>query len=405
MTGEQIVASIDIGTVSVKCVVAVCAKQEEVTVIGTGTAAMKGMRGGVVHNRAEVVSAIRRAKEEAALMAGCDLEEVVVTVSGQLSEGMNSAGSWRVKTGEVSRDDIVQVLDIACARRLPDHREVAFCIPGQFLADEQISVGRPLGVRAVRLEVLTHLIVTQRGTQAELEACCREAGVQVKTFIHSGVATAEVYLRESDRESGAIIIDIGGNTTEVAVYCGGALVYTSVIPFGGEHVTADLQECLSLPMVEAERLKQVAGCALAWTVGEHERVEVPGGMGGKTRTLKRDHVAGIIEARYEELLHIVRASLERAGITPSDCAGVVLTGGGSNVACLTDLADRVLGVSSARGEPRGLSGLADAVRHPKYATATGAVLCAFRGRADHFVRPRTTAQSRSTWSRFVEWIR
>ena len=402
---DEIVASLDFGTHCLKCVVGLVGEDGQLDIIGTGSAPMRGMRGGLVHNRAELAQTLKRVKDEAEMMAGCELKEVVAAISGQAVESMNGHGAWRIRGGEVSQDDVTHVLDITQAHRLPRDKEVLHCVPGLFQVDDQRNIGRPVGITGVRLEAEAHLIIGQTQGIADVEQTARSVGIAIKNFVHAGVAAAETLLTDEDKELGCAVVDIGGTATEISVFKHRALVHSAVLPVGGDHVTADLHECLQLPSAEAERAKQQSGCALSWMVGDHEQIELPGGGGRKARIVKKAQLAGVIEARYEEILNLVGLNLETAGWPASMLGSVFFTGGAANIAGLTELADRCLSGTTVRGEPRGVHGLVDVVRNPKYATATGLLLAALRGHDVSYVTPKTVAETQTLWSKFLGWIR
>lgn len=402
---DEIIASLDFGTHCLKCVIGLCGEDGQLDIIGTGTTPMRGMRGGLVHNRTDLMAAIKRVKDEAEMMAGCELKEVVASVSGQPVDGVNGWAAWRIKDREVSRADVAQVLDIAQAHALPNDKEVLHCIPGLFQVDDQRNLTKPLGMRGVRLEVEAHLVIGGGRTFEDVAACAKDVGLNIKGFVHAGVASAETLLREEDKELGVALVDLGGSAVEISVFKHRALVHSAVLPVGGEHVTADLHECLQLPSVEAERMKQLSGCALAWMVGDHEQVELSGGGGRKSRQVARSQVAGVIEARYEEILHLIGQNLEQAGWPAHMLATIALTGGASNIQGLVELSDRVLGGTTIRPEPRDIHGLVDVVKNPRYATATGLVLAAMRGHDVSHVTPKTPVQPPSLWAKIVEWMR
>lgn len=412
----EIIASLDFGTHSLKCVIGLVADDGhdghpdgahagQIDIIGTGSAPMRGMRGGLVHNRAELCQTIKRVKEEAEMMAGCELREVVASISGLPVDGLNGYGAWRIRGGEVVQADVLQVLDIAQAQKLPFDREVLHCVPGLFQVDDQRNIGKPVGIRGVRLEAEAHLIVGQPQGMQDVESAARSVGLTIKGFVHAGVAAAETLIADEDRELGCALVDIGGQSTEISVFKHRALVHTAVLPVGGEHVTADLHECLQLPTAEAERAKQQSGCALSWMVGDHEQVELPGGGGRRPRTIKKSQLSGVIEARYEEIVGLVGHNLETAGWPANMLASVVFTGGAANIPGLTELADRVFASTTSRGEPRGVSGLVDVVRNPKYATGTGLLLAAVRGHDVSYVSPKPASEVPSLWTKLLNWIR
>jgi cell division protein FtsA len=406
MANDEILAGLDIGTHSIKCVVGVADKQGSIDVIGTGSAATRGIRAGEVQNRSDFVAAIRRAKEEAELMAGVELNDVVVSVSGVPLECDNSFGAWRVNGPVVEQADIDGVLSIARARQVAPNTDVLFCVPGHFMLDRHVDIAAPVGMKGVRLEVDVHLNIGVRETFDEISRCCREAGLNVRTFLPPYLASSESLLRSEDREMGIALVELGGSTTEVSVYAAGALVFTASLPVGGERVTSDLSISFQIPIVEAERLKQQSGSALAWKVGEHEQVELPMPGGKKARTVPRVEVAQVCENRYEEILQMVLELFQRHRVgTDGRLPNVVFTGGASQMPHLVDLAERVLVTHCVFGEPRAVRGMVDMVRNPKYAAATGIALHTARRKADVFTRVAPTAQTRTFLSRLMDWIR
>jgi cell division protein FtsA len=406
MANDVIIAGLDIGSNSIKCVVGVADAQGGVDIIGTGCATTKGMRAGDVQNRAEFVAAIRRAREEAEMMAGVELNDVIVSVSGIPLECDSSFGAWCIEGAEVAETDIRQVLRIARARQVAPTTDVLFCVPGHYMVDSHIDIVAPVGIRGVRLEVDVHLNIGKRETFDEIARCCKEAGLSVGTFVPNTLASGEALLRAEDREMGIALVDIGGSTTEISVYRGGALVFSTNLPVGGERVTSDLSIMFQVPGVEAERLKQTSGSALSWKVGDHETVELPVVGGMRARTVARSEVAQVCEARYEEILQLVRDAIVSEGLVVGvRMPHVVFTGGASQIANLVDLAERVLSTPCVYGEPRSVRGMVDMVRNPKYAAATGIVLYAARKRPDVWVPVTPTAPAKTLFSRLLDWIR
>jgi cell division protein FtsA len=401
---EEIVASLDLGTSSIKCVVGCKHGKEEVDVIGTGTAPSNGLRDGLVASRSEVVASIRAAVEEAEMMAGCDIREVYASISGRHIESFNSDGMVRIADGQVGTEDVAGVIDVAQAVRIPPDKEVLHVVPREYLIDGERAGQRPLGMPGVRLEVRAHLVIGAATSVAAIESCCRDAGLRVEDVILSSLAQAEALLTPQAKELGVVLVDVGGGTTDIAVFQGGTIVHSAVIPVGGEHITADVHDCLHTPTVEAERLKQAHGCALANLVEDHEEVDVPGAGGRKPRVIKRKLLCEIIEARVDEIFKMVQGDLEEAGFVDGLPGGVVLTGGTANMAGMSELAEQVLSMPAVQGQPHGVEGLVDVVRNPRYATGTGLVLCGAHDRSRAWFGQRGRRPAPRGWSRAFSWL-
>ncbi len=401
---EEIVASLDLGSSSVKCVVGSKDDNGEIDIIGTGTAPASGLRDGLVTHRGEVVAAIRAAVEEAEMMAGCDIFDVFASISGRHIESFNSDGMVRIGNGQVTPEDVTAVIDVAQAVRIPPDKEVLHVIPHEYVIDGERSVPRALGMPGVRLEVRAHVVIGAASSVAALESLCKDAGLRVEDVILSSLAQAEALLTPQARELGVVLVDVGGGTTDVAVFQGGTIVHSAVIPVGGEHITGDVHDCLHTPRAEAERLKQAHGCALQSLVEDHEEVDVPGAGGRKPRVIKRKLLCEIIEARVDEIFKMVQADLEEAGFVDGLPGGVVLTGGTANMAGMSELAEQVLSMPAVQGQPHGVEGLVDVVRNPRYATGTGLVLCGAHERSRDWFGQRGRRPAPRGWSRALRWL-
>lgn len=400
--GEEIFAGLDVGAYSIKCVVAEHKADGAVDILGTGCAASAGIRDGMVNHRGQLAQAIRKAVEEAALMSGCDISSVHVAIGGPHLSGRPSFGLSRIQGEKVSAHDVAGALALARAVKMEPGYEVLHTIPREYVIDGQGGITRPEGMPGVRLEVNAHLIIGVQSLVAEVDASCLEAGLEVLDFVFAPLAAAETLLRPEERELGVVLVDIGGSTTDVTVFQGGALLHTSAIPVGGEHVTSDVRDCLHTPTVDAERLKHEGGCALTHMVDPDEEIEVPGAGGRRARNIRRALLCEIIEARMAEILAIVAADLREGGFEDGLPGGVVLTGGSTTMPGVIELTEEVLGMPTTRGEPHAVTGLVDAVRSPRYATGCGLVRCA----ALAALRPWETTPWReeevSFWSRIFK---
>ncbi len=399
MSKQMIVAGLDLGTNAVKCVIGVRHEDGQIDIIGTGTHPAAGLKAGTVCDQQQAVTSIREAVEEAELMAGCEIKEIYVSVSGRHLESFNSHGMVRIRSGTVDTDDVRACMDMACAVKLPPDKAILHAVPQSFIIDGQAGITRPVGVEGVRLEVHAHLVVGDIQALKQLEQCIRQAKLRVIDMILAPLAQAEALLSPQGRDLGVVLVDIGGDTTDIAVFDQGQIVHSTVLGIGGQHVTSDIKDCLNTPTVEAEHLKQAHGCALAELIDADERVSVPGVGGRKPREIERTLLCQIIEARAEEILRLVAEELRPLGYANGLPGGVVLTGGTANLPGLVELAEQVMGMPAARAQPKGLHGLVDVVRNPRYATGTGLVLCGVNRRDVQWFSTRLTRPRKRTWGR------
>jgi cell division protein FtsA len=370
---SPLLVGVDIGTYKIGVVVAEAGEQGA-EIVGIGTAASKGLRKGVVVNIEATVEAIRRAVEEAELMAGCEIRSVVAGLAGSHIKGFNSHGVVAVKTREVGAGDVERVVDAARAVALPMDREVLHVLPQEFVVDDQDGIKEPVGMAGVRLEARVHIVTGGISSGQNLIKCCNRAGLHVRDVLAGPLATAEAVLTPEERELGVALIDLGGGTTDVVVVHAGAIRHTAVLPVGGGHVTNDLAAALRTPFAEAERLKQRHGSAVAVLAPLEQTIEVAGVGGRASHHLSRRALAEVIEPRAEEMLTLVKHELARAGCDQVLTSGIVLTGGGAVLDGMSELAERVFRLPVRLGVPLHLNGLVDVVASPMYSTAVGLVL-------------------------------
>jgi len=382
---NPLVVGVDVGTYKVGVVVAEVAR-DGVEITGIGTHPSTGLKKGTVVNIDATVEAIRKAVDEAELMAGCEIRSVIAGSAGSHIKGFNSHGVVAVKSREVGATDVERVLEAARAVALPTDREVLHVLPQEFVVDDQDGIKEPLGMAGVRLEARVHIVTGSVSSGQNLVKCCNRAGLHVQDVLGSPLAAAEAVLTPEERELGVALIDIGAGTTSTVVWYANAIRHTAVLPVGGGHVTSDLAAALRTPFAEAERLKQRSGRALAVTPAADAVVEVPGVGGRGARRLAVRDLAAVIEPRAEEMLALVRGELSRAGCAGLLASGVVLTGGGAVLDGMVALAERVFRAPVRLGVPLHLHGLVDVVASPMYATAVGLVL--------HGLRRHTTAEAR-----------
>lgn len=369
---EQVVG-LDIGTTKI-CAIVGEISDEGIDIIGIGSHPSKGLRKGVVVNIESTVSSIRKSIEEAELMAGCEITSVYAGIAGGHIKGLNSHGIVAIKSKEVMQTDVERVIDAAQAVSIPLDREVIHVIPQQFIVDDQDGVRDPVGMSGVRLEAKVHIVTGAVTSAQNIIKCCNRAGLNVNDIILQQLAAGEAALSTDERELGVVIVDIGGGTSDIAVYSGGSVVHTAVLTLGGNHLTNDIAVGLRTPAHEAERIKLKYGCATAGLVHKDETIEVPSVGGRNARVLSRQILAEIIEPRMEEIFTLIQQEITRSGCEDMVAAGVVLTGGTSIMEGVPELAEQIFNLPVRRGMPKGIGGLVDVVRSPMYATGVGLVL-------------------------------
>src|SRR5512140_675572 len=379
---SEIIVGLDIGTTKIACIAGEVT-EDGVDIIGIGTAPSKGLRRGYVVNIDATVSSIQQAVDEAENMAGCEITTVYAAISGAHVRGLNSHGIVAVKDGEVRETDIARVIDAAKAVAIPMDREIIHVLPQDFVVDEQDGIKEPLGMSGVRLEAKVHIVTAAVSSAQNIIKCCAKTGLSVTDIVLEPLASAEATLADEERELGVALVDIGGGTTDVAIFSAGAIQHTSVIPLGGNHLTNDIAVGLRTPMHEAEKIKVKFGSAQGSSVDKDDTIEVPSVGGRAPRVLSRRILCEIIEPRVEELFQLVHREIQKAGQEDLLASGVVLTGGSTNLHGMAELAEEVLGLPVRRGLPRGIGGLTDVVKSPQHATAVGLLLYGARqGRGD-----------------------
>lgn len=370
---DNIIVGLDIGTTKI-CAIAGEVKESGIEVIGIGTHPSKGLRKGVVINIESTVQAIKKAVEEAELMAGCDISTVYAGIAGGHIKAFNSHGVIAVKENEISPSDIDRVIEAAQAVVIPPDREVIHVIPQEYIIDDQDGIQEPLGMSGVRLEAKVHVVTAGITSAQNIVKSVNRAGLDVADIILQPIASSEAVLTQDEEDLGVVLVDIGGGTTDIAIYHNGTLKHTGVISLGGNQVTGDISVGLRTPANEAEKIKKKHGCALVSLIPKEETIEVPSVGGRKPRVVSRQILGEIIEPRVEELFQLVNREIIRSGYDGIVASGVVLTGGTASLEGISDLAEQVFNLPVKCGLPSGISGLVDIVNSPMYATAVGLVL-------------------------------
>ncbi|MFH0900732.1 MAG: cell division protein FtsA [Pseudomonadota bacterium] len=369
---EELIVGLDIGTTKVAAIVGELS-EDGIDVIGIGTAASRGLRKGVVVNIDATMQSIEKAVEEAEHMAGCEITSVWAGIAGAHIRGLNSHGTVAVKDKEVREGDLARVIESAKAVAIPMDRQIIHVLPQQYIVDEQDGIRDPLGMSGVRLEAKVHIVTAAVTSAQNVIKCCNRCGLQVIDIVLEPLAASQIVLHEDEKELGVALVDIGGGTTDIAIFADGAIIHTSVLPLGGNHVTNDIAVGLRTPIESAERIKQRYGCALSSLVDPTEIIEVPSVGGRPPRVLSRSVLVDIIMPRVEENFEQVKRELVRANCDEFLTSGVVLTGGTTALEGTVELAEQTLGIPARRGVIMNVGGLVDVVKSPAYATAVGLV--------------------------------
>jgi cell division protein FtsA len=370
---EDLIVGLDIGTTKI-CVIVAERTENGVDIIGIGTHPSRGLRKGVVVDIDATVTSIKHAVEEAELMADCEITSVFAGIAGSHIHGFNSHGVVAVKDREVSEGDVRRVIDAAKAVAIPMDREVIHVIPQEFIIDDQDGVREPLGMSGVRLEAKIHIVTAAVTSAQNIVKCANKAGLNVIDIVLEPLASAEAALADDERDLGVCLIDIGGGTTDLAVFADGSIKHTSVLGFGGYHITNDIAVGLRTPFDEAERIKKKFGVASARYLGSDDVITVPSVGGRRPREVSRKILCEVIEPRVDEILSLARQALSQAGLDGRIPSGVVLTGGCSALDGLVDLAEEIFESPVRPGIPTRIGGLQDVVRSPMYATGVGLAL-------------------------------
>lgn len=371
---ENMIVGMDIGTSKVVAIVGQISDDGRLKIIGMGSHPSRGMRKGTVVNIEWTVESIRRAVEEAELMAGCTIRSVYAGIAGSHIRSMGSEGVVAIREKEVAQPDIDRVIDSAQAVHIPDDQKVLHILPQEYIIDSQDGVKEPLGMSGVRLVAKVHLISCARNAMQNIEKCINRCGLETEEVILEQLASSYAVLTEDEKELGVCLVDIGGGTTDIAVFTGGAIRHTGVIPIAGDQVTNDIAMALRTPAVNAEEIKIKYACALAQLARPGETINVPGVGDRASRELSRQALAEVVEPRYEELYGLVLSEVKRGGFEGLLGAGIVLTGGTSKMEGAVELAEEVFHMPVRVGMPQGVDGLADIVRNPIHSTGVGLLL-------------------------------
>ena len=370
---DSIVVGLDIGTTKI-CAIVGEMKQEGLEIIGIGTHPSKGLRKGVVVNIDSTVQSIRKAIEEAELMAGCEINMVYVGIAGGHIKGFNSHGVIAVKDREITKAVIDRVIEAAQAVTIPTDREVIHVIPQEYILDQQDCIQEPLGMSGTRLEAKVHIVTAAVASAQNIVKSVNKAGLAVADIVLQQIASSEAVLGQDEKDLGVALVDIGGGTTDIAVYHNGTIKHTAVISLGGNQITGDIAVGIRTPSEEAEKIKKKFGCCMISMIDKNETIEVPSVGGRKPRIVSRQILGEIIEPRVEELFQLVNHEITKSGYDSVITSGIVLTGGTAIMDGMLELAEQIFNLPVRRGLPTGIGGLVDVVKSPMYSTGVGLVL-------------------------------
>ncbi len=403
-TDKNLIVGLDIGTSKVVCIIGELRDDGEIEIVGFGSNPSRGLKKGVVVNIESTVQSIQRAVEEAELMAGCEIHSVYAGIAGSHIGSMNSHGIVAIKDGEVSTSDVERVIDAARAVAIPADQKILHILPQEFIIDHQDGIREPVGMSGVRLEAKVHLVTGAVSAAQNIVKCVRRCGLEVDDLILEQLASSYAVLSEEEKELGVCLVDIGGGTTDIAIFTEGAIRHTAVIPIAGDQVTNDITVALRTPTHNAEEIKLKYACALTQLASAEESIEVPSIGDRAPRRLARQTLAEVVEPRYEELLSLVQAELRRSGFEDLIAGGVVITGGSAKMEGLIDLAEEVFHMPVRLGIPQHVSGLAEVVSNPIHATGVGLLLFARNNRNAIGRNFDDAGGMQSIWSRVRNWF-
>ena len=374
MSRKEFLVGLDIGTTKICCIVGEIVRsggQPEIDIVGIGTAPSSGLRKGVVINIDATVESISKAVEEAELMAGVEISTVYTGIAGGHIKSFNSTGIVAVKDKEITEHDVIRVIDAAKAVAIPLDRETIHIIPQEYMINDQGGIRDPIGMSGVRLEAKVHIVTGAIASAQNIVRCANKAGLNVAEICLEPIASSEAVLCRDEKELGVILVDIGGGTSDIAIFKEGAIVHTAVLAIGGNHITNDVAVGLRTPQNEAEKLKIRHGCAMSSMINSEETIEVAGVGGRKPRVISRRLLAEIIEPRVEEIFALIQREVTKSGYQDLLSAGLVITGGASLLYGITELAEFIFELPVKRGLPLNIGGLRDVVNSPKFATGVG----------------------------------
>ena len=399
----QRIVALDIGTNKIAAIVANVNAQGDLEIIGIGTHQSRGLKKGVVVNIDSTVQSIQRAVEEAELMSGCEIDSVYAGIAGSHIRSLNSHGIVAIRDREVFALDVDRVIDAAKAMAIPADQKILHVLPQEFIIDAQEGVKEPLGMSGVRLEAKVHMVTCAVNAAQNIEKCIERCGLAVNDVILEQLASSYSVLSDDERNLGVCLVDIGGGTTDIAVFTEGAIRHTAVIPIAGDQVTNDIAMALRTPTQNAEDIKIRYACALTQLAKPDEVIKVQGVGDKPEKEMSRQTLAEVVEPRYDELFRLIQAELRRSGFENIIASGIVLTGGGAKMEGLIELAEEIFHMPVSLGAPRLVAGLKDIVRNPVYATSVGLLQYGLEREQER--TEKQSSRKSSTFDSIRNWFR
>lgn len=401
---KDLLVGIDIGTSKVVTLVGEMANDGKVNVIGYGSHPSQGLKRGVVVNIESTVQSIQRSVEDAELMAGCEVFNAYTGIAGSHIKSINSHGIVAVRDQEVSQSDVDRVIDAAKAIAIPADQKILHVLPQEFIIDNQDSIREPIGMSGVRLEAKVHIVTGAVSAAQNIIKCMKRCGLTTSDIVLEQFASSQSILTDDEKELGVCMIDIGGGTSDIAIFGEGAIRHTAVIPIAGDQVTNDIAIALRTPTRNAEEIKIKCGCALQDLVDTNQMIDLPT-IGERTgRRLAARALSEVVEARYEELFALALSELHRSGLDKTISAGIVLTGGASKIAGAQELAERIFKLPVRIGKPHNVFGMPDVINNPIYATSVGLLVYGSKQRQNQHELTLKQQSMKSLWSRMKNWF-
>jgi len=401
---KRIIVGLDIGTSKVAAIVGELQDDNQIEVIGFGSHPSKGLKKGVVVNIESTVTSIQRAIEEAELMAECDIHQVYAGIAGSHVRSLNSHGIVAIRDREVTQSDVDRVIDAARAVAIPADQRILHVLPQEFIIDGQEGIREPIGMSGVRLEARVHMVTGAASAAQNIVKCVQRCGLEVEDIVLEQLASSVAVLTDDEKELGICLVDIGGGTTDIAVFNNGAIRHTAVIPIAGDQVTNDIAISMRTPTQYAEEIKIKYACALSQLANLDETIEVPSVGDRPPRRLARQTLAEVVEPRYEELFGLIRDELRRSGFEDMIAAGIVLTGGSAKMEGAVELAEEVFHMPVRLGVPQHIRGLGDVARNPIHSTGVGLLVYGRSKEGREADDLPVGAGIRDVWGRMKSWF-
>jgi len=401
---ENIVVGLDIGTTKI-CAVVGETSNGDINIIGIGTSPSIGLRKGVVVNIESTVDSIKKAVEEAELMAGCEISSVYAGIAGGHITGFNSRGIVAIKGNEITQADVDRVIDAARAVAIPLDREVIHVLPQEFIVDDQTGIQNPVGMAGVRLEAKIHIVTGAVTSAHNIVKCANRSGLDVCDIVLESLASGEAVLSNEEKELGSGLLDLGGGTSDLAIFSGKNIKHTFVLGLGGNNLTNDIAIGVRAPLVEAEKIKTKYGTCLSQSITSEETIEIPGMGGREPRKLPRQILGEILEPRMEEIFSLIQREIYRTGMESHINSGIVITGGTALLHGTSEIAESVFSLPVRIGRPSGISGLTDVVNNPMYATGVGLVIYGARNQVSKKFRIRDNNIFNKVMNRMKKWFK